>query len=130
MVCHHRLGCFAAALAGIAFDQSPQIGRTRLDRSANIQLATAAKSLDCETQITCCTPNRRRPKWNEQNESMPYFMSVLKTPIPSVIADKRSGFRAVLKTLTRYAIRDKKIFSLSCLTGWCTTIGSVGVSEG
>lgn len=33
-------------------------------------------------------------------------------------------FRAVLKTLARHAIRDKKIFSLSCVTEWCATIGS------
>ena len=36
-------------------------------------------------------------------------------------------FRAVLKTLTRRAIRDKKKFSLSCLTEWCATIGSAAL---
>lgn len=34
--------CCAATLASITFVQSPQMGRTWLDRSANIQLATAA----------------------------------------------------------------------------------------
>ncbi len=117
MVCHHRFGLLAATLAGIAFVQSLKIGRTRLDRSANIQLATAASLF-----FTCCTSNRRRPKWKEQNESMPYRMSVLKMIALGAISSKRTGFSGSLRSerflkrilCARFRIRG--ISLLSCLT--------------